>query len=92
MVRWSSVAALLCLLLGSLYFFRPVDAEKPVVVSATVTPGTYKAVLYTGNGRKFELSDSVSQGIGDDVYGSFSSFGKRKTHPCSLFHPVCRFG
>lgn len=67
MVGWSSVAALLCLLLGSLYFFRPVDAEKPVVVSATVIPGTYKAILYTGNGRKFELSDSVSQGIGDGV-------------------------
>lgn len=68
MVGWSSVAALLCLLLGSLYFFRPVDFEKPVVVAVTVTPGTYKAVLYTGNGRKFELSDSVSQGIGDGVW------------------------
>ena len=70
MMGWSAAAAVLCLLIGSFYLFRPLSSKVPIVVAEAVVPGTYKAILYTENGEKFELSDSLHQGLKEGVFVS----------------------
>lgn len=66
-IEWGSVAALLFLSLGLIYFFHSQTTEDPAFIAETVMPGTYKAILYTGNGEQIKLSDSTQLGEGIQV-------------------------
>ena len=68
-LSWSSAAACVLLMLGISFFVREKQEIVPVV-NQTVSPGSYKAILFTDNGEKIELADSTRLMLGQGILAS----------------------
>lgn len=66
LLSWGSAAACISFLFGISFLIREKQEVVPVV-SQTVSPGSYKAILLTDNGKTIELSDSSRLMLGQGI-------------------------
>lgn len=69
LLGWGAVAASVLLIIGISFFIRDEQEIAPVVIQ-TVSPGSYKAILLTDNGKEIELSDSGQVILGQGILAS----------------------
>lgn len=87
-IGWGGVAACVLFMIG-ISFFRDKQEIVPVV-SQTLSPGSYKAILLTDNGKKIELSDSGQVILGQGILATDNQLNYAHTEkgPVSEFHTL----